>query len=286
MPSIGSVFVFAAGAAAQLTTSVWLPGGSLYYDRYGYSGSGFISNINASIIAKDGDRTTMAINAVPESATFGAYKYSTQTVTFIGTTSFESVSVYDYRVGYETTTSMGCSLAESTKVLCTSATYGPAMYSRYCSYYTESTTTTRNPTTTRRYTYTNPPQTVTQVYTDLDDYYDYYSRSVPSFCKSGSELPESVYKTAMTVRPETYQVIVTAAAEKLTATGGPTPTSSGASGSNASSGASGSGGAQNTNAPDPSGTGTSQAPPANNAAPMITLSPVIAGLGAAAAYFL
>lgn len=277
MPSLGSVLLFAAGAAAQLTTSVWLPGS----DIDDYSQRGYVDTFSASVVAKDGDKTVMALQGSVESATRGAYRSPTQTFTFHGSTSFEYLSTYNSRVGYERTYSMGCSLAESTKAVCAEATTMPNMYSSYCAYYTSSQTPDVY-TTTRRITYSNPPQTVTQVYTSTDNYY--YNIRTPSVCLSGSTLPESFYRSTFTVRPETYQVVVTAAAEKLTASGSATPTATSGSGSGASSGSTGSAGPQNTGSP--SSSGTNAPAPNRNAAPMITLAPAMAGLGAAAAFFL
>ncbi|CAI6336409.1 unnamed protein product [Periconia digitata] len=281
MPSIKSIFLFAAGAAAQVTTSVWLPGGSdFYYDSYSYGDSSdFVEKFEGSVVSKDGDKTVMALNGI-RAATSGedSYRLSTQTVTFIGTTSFAFVSVDDYHVGHEETYSMGCSLAESTKAVCNMGMVGSGLYESYCSYYT-ATSSTYGPETytfTDVYTYSNPPQTVTSIETWTDDSYNYYTPRVPSYCQSGSTLPESIYRSTMTVRPQTYDVIVTAAAEKLTATAGPTPT-----GTNATNSNNGSGSPQNTGGPNPSQSG--EAPPANNAAPMVTLAPAMAGLGAAIA---
>ncbi|PVH92559.1 hypothetical protein DM02DRAFT_635259 [Periconia macrospinosa] len=273
MPSIGSVFLFAAGAAAQLTTSVWLPGGSKYADSY----ERYIDSFNASVIAKEGTKTVMALQSVIATATRGAYRATAQTMTLHGSTSFEFVTTFNSRVGYESTYSMGCSLAESTKAVCTDATIDPNMYSEYCGYYT-STQPVDIYTTTRRYTYSNPPQTVTQVYTSTETYRQNYR--TPSACLSGSTLPESYYRTTYTVRPETYQVVVTAAAEKLTASSTPTSNSTVSS---VSSSASGSGSTPSPGAPGSSG---NNAPaPNQNAAPMVTLAPALAGLGAAAAAF-
>lgn len=276
MPSIGSVFLFAAGAAAQLTTSMWLPGGSDYYQ---YS-ERYIDAYNASVVAKEGDKTVLALQPVIASATRGAYRASAATMTVHGTTSFEYITTQNSRVGYESTYSMGCSLAESTKVICAEATTGPNMYAEYCSYYTASQSLEVY-TTTRRYTYSNPPQTVTQIFTSTEsDYRQNYK--TPSPCLSGSTLPESYYRTSYTARPETYQVVITAAAEKLTASSTSTPNSTNSTASTTSSGASGSGSTQNTGAPGTSGN-NAPAPNQNAAAPMITLAPAMAGLGAAAA---
>lgn len=270
MPSIGSVFLFAAGAAAQLTTSVWLPGGSQYSD----SSERYIDSFNASVVAKEGTKTVLALQAVVATATRGAYRASAQTMTMHGSTSFEVVTTFNSRVGYESTYSMGCSLAESTKAVCTGATIDPNMYAEYCGYYT-STQPLDIYTATRRYTYSNPPQTVTQVYTSTESYFRQSYRT-PSACLSGSTLPESYYRTTYTVRPETYQVVVTAAAEKLTASSTSTPNST-----VSTSSATGSGSTQGTGAPGTSGNNA----PAPNAAPMVTLAPAMAGLGAAAAAF-
>ncbi|KAF2641997.1 hypothetical protein P280DRAFT_468477 [Massarina eburnea CBS 473.64] len=268
MLSIASILLLAVAATAETTTSLWLPDS---YTDFGYDDD-FVESFKASVVSKSGDKVTLAIGVDPETTTFGTrtriYEGATPTLTWIGASSFQSASTYTNRWSTDRTYALDCSLEESTKALCTESTAGSNMYSSYCSYYYSYYTATGY-TTTRVITYSNPPTKVTQIETRTPA-----TRSIPSYCKSGSTLPASLYTSTYTVRVVTYPVIITAGEDRLSETSASTPSDSTATPTGSQNGA---------------GPGISDGPAAtqagNAAGPMGTLAPALAGLGAAAAIF-
>jgi len=255
-----STLLFASVATAQITTSVWGPwGGSDEQEDYSFQGS---------VVAAEGDAVTMAIAMSGDE-----YDGYTETITFHGSTAFEQIITTTDEFGdYEgdMTISYGCT-KEGNKGACVYSTNGPVLWSSICAEYTEST----------------------DVVTSTDS----FDQGVPDFCLTGSLLPESYAVASMSLRAsqiQTYPVTVTAGEAKLGATAGATPTNSGASPTN-------SGGVSPTktgttsptggnSSSGPSTTPSASAPPAEQstaaAAPMMTLAPALAGLGALIAAFL
>ena len=269
MSPILSTILFASAAAAQVTTKIWLPG-SPGEDDYQFQ---------ASIIGADGDDVTMAIEMSGDD-----YYGSTETVTYHGTTSFENIITTSDSYGSykgDLTVSYGCSKRGDTP-RCTYSYNGPVAWSSYCEDYTSYTAVI---TETSTYTYDSPPSTVEQVET-----YDYRSQ-IPSFCLSGSVLPDEYAIETLSLEDSevaTYAVTITAGEEKIGATAGASPTNSGASPTKSNSSVKPTSSPSGSNSTSPTGTPT---PPAEQsstgaAAPMKTLAPAIAGLGALVAALL
>jgi hypothetical protein len=275
MSPILPTILFASAAAAQITTSVWLPSSPYSPDD---------TNFQASVIAAEGDHVTMAISLNVEDSYAG--ESTIETVTFHGSTSFENIVTYsDSEYGYEgeATVSYGCS-KEADRPVCAFSSNGPAVWSEYCADFSDYRTAY---TTTETYTFDSPSSVVEQVQT-----YD-NSDLIPDFCLTGSLLPESYAVMSMSMKGtkfETYPITITAGEDKLSATAGATPTNSRASATTTPTGSvtptvtpSGS------NSTVPSSSPTAPNAPAEQtgaAAPMLTLAPALAGLGALVAALL
>jgi hypothetical protein len=270
MSSILSTVLFASAAAAQITTSIWLPA------PYGVEDYTF----KASVIASEADAVTMAIDMKVDGEDIAS---TADIITFHGTTAFENIiTTTDAYGDYEgdLTVSYGCTKQRSGPV-CAYSYNGPVAWSSFCEDYTSYTTVI-----TSTVTYGDLEEVVTEDYRD----------QVPSFCLSGSVLPEEwAIETASAedIDVQTYAVTITAGEEILGATAGATPTNSAASPTKSSSEtpartptSSGSGSASSPSG-SPSGT---PSPPAEQstgaAAPMNTLAPALAGLGALVAALL
>ncbi|KAL5412687.1 hypothetical protein PMIN06_006177 [Paraphaeosphaeria minitans] len=267
MSPILSTLLFAAAATAQVTTSIWMP--SPYQED---THIGFY----ASVVGVSEGKTTLALSFDNKTdlATAGyIVEDEPNTMTFYGSSRFESVTTTTNVLdGPALTMVYGCQETSarggvSVGAVCRFASEGPAVYSSICEKYSDYTTT--------------------REFASGDDYtttIDYRTR-VPSYCKSGSTLPESIIANTYMIEQEeiaTYQVVITAGADKLSATAGATPSSSG---------------------PAPTGTGefmlhkdhkagpteTGSAQPVQEtgaAGALLALHPALAGLGAAAMAFL
>lgn len=268
MSPILSTILFASAAAAQVTTSIWLPAAPYGQEQFEFQ---------ASVVGVDGDAVTMAIGMDS-----GDFAGTSETITYHGTTAFENVITTTDSYGDwegDMTVSYGCS-KEGNKPVCTYSYNGPIAWSSYCeeySSYTEVITTTE--------TYTRRASTY-----ELTETYDYRTE-VPDFCMTGSVLPESIAIDTVSAEGtdvQTYAVTITAGASKLGATAGATPTGSASKTgtSSASPTASPTGG---NNSTGPAGTPSQSAPAEQStaaAAPMKTLAPALAGLGALVAALL
>lgn len=241
-----TTILFAAIAAAEVTTSMWVP------SPYSPSEVGFYG----SVVGVDGERVTMAVkyNEETDLSTFG-YEYSNepQTITFIGSTSLESViTTTEPFNGGAFTMSMGCSMGSGNraKPTCYVSSNGPAVYSQYCSGLTQEET--------------------------------------PDYCLSGSTVPSSIAVQTLPINRndiQTLQIIITAGEEKLSATAGATVSTASPSATSATSSATVvQAQAQQTGASV--STPTSTAVYTGAAAPMATMVPALAGIGAVAALFL
>ncbi|KAJ4360534.1 uncharacterized protein N0V89_001099 [Didymosphaeria variabile] len=238
----------------------------------------------ASVVGASEGKTTLALqfDNKTDLATAGyIVEDEANTMTFYGSSRFESVTttteVFD---GPALTIGYGCQGTSarggaSVGALCRFASEGPAVYSSVCERYSDYSDIY---TSTQEIAY-GDDYTVTET-TIID-----YRTRIPSYCKSGSTLPESVVAHTYAIEQEeiaTYQVVITAGAEKLSATAGAMPSNSG---------------------PVPTGTGAFTLHKGQNVVPTETgsaapvqetgaagmnlpLHPALAGLGAAAVAFL
>lgn len=256
-----STVLFAASAAAQLTTSMWMP------SSYDPSEVGFYGSV---VDVKDG-KTTVALQFDDDTDMDSIYVYDNtpETITIQGSTWFESVATTTERFEEgDMTYSIGCSVPARSraKPTCTYSMGGELAYKSYCSDYSSYTDAY---TSTYEYTYTADewyPETV-ETYIRTVDYRTY----IPEECSSGSTLPEDIAVQTVTMSRgyiETYQVVITAGEEKLSATAGSAPQGTGAQATNGTI----TGGTPTANAPQNTGA----------AAPMVTQAPLLAGLGVAA----
>jgi hypothetical protein len=277
MSPILSTLIFASAAAAQVTTSIWLPGAPYGEDNIAFQ---------ASVVNVDGDAVTMAIGMDSEE-----YLSASETVTFHGSTAYENVITTSDSYGdYEgdLTVSYGCT-KDGNKPVCTYSYNGPVAWSSYCEDYTSYTKVV---TSTQTYTYDSPESTVEQIET-----YDYRDQ-VPDFCLTGSVLPDKYAINTVEADDtdvQTYAVTITAGENKLSATAGATPTGSAASSTKKTGTASATptpsgGSGNNSTGPASSGSPSPSSAPVEQstgaAAPMKTLAPALAGLGALVAALL
>ena len=278
MSTILSIILFAAFATAQLTTSFWQPNIYLGTTKVGYYGS---------VIGVDKDRTTIAIkydnNTNPEHFATD----NVETITFASTlweaytanirelghdnwrTTISDRGDYAYNLACQKATSAratpvctfsrGPSLAHDAACPATSRSiYYPITTTIIYTYSDDVSGTAGIVTTTIETTLLGPPKSMDRPWCSGS------SGSIPgSFVESEKTL--EVYNAA------TYQLVITAGEEKLSATTGasaatisPQATGSQAIGSQASS-----------SPTSTAGTGA--------AVPMKTVAPALAGLGAAAA---
>ncbi|KAF2247018.1 hypothetical protein BU26DRAFT_339781 [Trematosphaeria pertusa] len=281
MSSLLSAILFTTIATAEVTTSMWMP------SPYSSEEMGFYG----SVVGADGDRLTLALTYDNETNTesLGFYDNSPETVTFVGSTSFEAVvTTADISDNTELTISLGCQARNRARPTCYYSSNGPAVYSSYCSEYLSYTDII---TSTELYTYpsdeNNPETVVTRVET-----YDYRDM-IPDFCLSGSTIPESMLVETITMNRNyvaIYQIVITAGEQKLKATAGATLTNTAASVTAMVTGtAAFQEGAQSgsaTSSPTISTVaGVSGYVEEINAASRVTLAPVLAGFGAAVAAF-
>jgi hypothetical protein len=269
-----STLLFAASAAAQVTTSIWMPNGVSDNVQVGYVGS---------LVNIQNDKTTLALQYDKDTDTSALYIWENivQTITIQGSTWYESVyTETDVDMSAEATYSLGCEVPAKTraKATCTYSMGGPLALSSLCGEYS---TYTDVYTSTYEFTYSADEYgpASTRTYTELID----SSTDIPSYCVSASTLPKNIaVNTEALPRSyiQTYQLVITAGQEKLSATAGATPTGTSAMVTSVS-------GAQVTGKP---GNGTvpasvTAAPVEHTGAatPMMTMAPALAGLGVALA---
>ncbi|KAH7401198.1 hypothetical protein BKA66DRAFT_405824 [Pyrenochaeta sp. MPI-SDFR-AT-0127] len=241
MSAILTTAFFATYAAAQLTTSAWLPGSADFNDT-----------LVASVVAQDGDHTTLALAFLDgPTQSDEIYPRAPPTVTIGGTTfvAYEVTAVDPLGESDNTVTvSLECTRSgASAAPTCTMSTKGAdAVISELCAGLTAQ------------------------------------SHATPTLTLSG-DAEASL---------NDFQVIITAGVEKLDASAAATPTASGASVTRSSSGSSSvaaAGSGPSASGPSASAAASSSSVPqqsSNAAAPMRTIAPALAGLGAAVAYFL
>lgn len=276
MSSMLTAILFAAAAAAEITTSIRLPNGPPGYDDYKYAGS---------VVAVDGDKTTMAVAITVDNDEGIQYSAITETITMGGSTWIESSFTTAMKEDADYSYSFGCSMPANTRqsLTCTYSQNGAYLVSDYCS--TESSWAEPK-TATYEYTYTADEFGPESVQTVIETYGGDTS-NMADFCTAGaSTFPESIALQTVTLKG-TYarftDLIITAGEDKLGASAGATPTTSGARATGTES--------VSFTTSTASGTGSSTAPtdaPANPentgaAAPMVTMAPALAGLGIAMA---
>ena len=251
MPSILATTLFATYAAAQLTTSLWLPGAA-------NADPTFVG----SVIEQNGDRTTLSLAfQTGATQTPDYYRSAPDTVTFGGTTYIAYEATAADPIGESDnsiTVSLACSRANAKAApTCTMSTKGAdAVISALCA----SITTQPQATPVEGQEYcTGSESLTTQETLTLSGESQYYVNNFP--------------------------LIITAGTDKL-ASAAATPTASSASVTTSASARSGSGTASGSG---PSSTGAASSGPApqttNAAAPVRSMAPALAGLGAAAAAF-
>ena len=239
---------FASLATAQVTTALWYPGVS-----------NSTAPLSGSLIAKNGDTMTVSLDLSTLTAD-EAFQDAPATVTFAGTTLFE----YQLTLSDSTlplTRAGKCSRKDDkdTPVCQVSTVDYQSLMSDYCNQATSTGVSTFTITETYESDSEGPAstETATVTYTNSDT-------RVPSECSSIN--PEDAVRTISMSSDDlwsftTYQLVLTAGTEKLSAAATP------------------SGGASPT-------AGSSSAGPSGQltgAAPIMTAAPVLAGLGAAAA---
>ncbi|KAF1844261.1 uncharacterized protein K460DRAFT_369127 [Cucurbitaria berberidis CBS 394.84] len=259
MATILTTTLFATYAAAQLTTSIWLPGAA-------NANQSFVG----SVIEQNGDHTTLSLAFEQGPAqTPDYYRSAPDTVTIGGTTfvAYEATAVDPVGESKKTiTVSLACSRARASAApTCTMSTIGAeAVLSELCAGL--STESQATPVEGAQYCTNGADLTFQQTLTLSGDSQHYLNN---------------------------YQVIITAGTEKLGASAAATPTASSASatGSTSAPANSGSGSGSSTaagNVSSVTGARPSSSVPqqtTNAAAPMRSMAPALAGLGAAAAVF-
>lgn len=257
MSSFFATALFATSVAAQVSTSIWLPGAA-------------DANVSfvASVIEQNGDKTTLSLDfANPTASDDEYYSEAPKTITVGGATYAAYQAVASDLFGEDDTTvtiSIGCERADTSAVpTCTMSTKGlESVISHLCS-----SAATESHVTPMEYDpyCTDPTDFSTDATLTLSGESQYYINQFP--------------------------LVITAGTEKLDASAAATPTSSGArstsSGSASASPASvsGSGSPSSTGSVRPSAasSGSVAQQSTGAAAPMQTLVPALAGLGAAAA---
>ncbi|CAO2652503.1 Nn.00g007860.m01.CDS01 [Neocucurbitaria sp. VM-36] len=256
MSSILATTLFVTYAAAQLTTSVWLPGAA-----------NADQNFVGSVIEQNGDHTTLSLAFADGPAeTPDYYRSAPDTVTIGGTTfvAYEATAVDPLGESDQTiTVSLECSRAEAKAVpTCTMSTIGAeAVVSELCAGLSIQSHAT--PVEGQEYCTDSSALTFDQTLTLSGESQAYLNN---------------------------FPLTITAGEDKLGASAAATPTASSASiTGSASARASGSGSGSGTAAVTGSSatfsgsSGTAPQQTTNAAAPMRSMKPALAGLGAAAA---
>lgn len=270
-----SLILLAAGATAQVTTSFYMPLRPLGTDKVTYLGS---------VVAADGDRLTLAI--VPNNDTnyseLIANPDKTQTYTFASTLlEFSTTDMGVSEMGIATATgpreasSWGlhekCEIPSTgSEVRCT-VSYGSEIRRMMC-FETEATPRPAE-TATQLWTYSNSE--TAGVETIIRTFPAGPTTAPPDFCSnSDAPIPSSELEWVNSGSKEAfapYKIIITAGEEKMKPTAGGVATTSG---------------------PEPTGAKSTGTEPTGSetdngaSAPMRTMVPALAGLGAVAAVFL
>ncbi|ORY16448.1 hypothetical protein BCR34DRAFT_597729 [Clohesyomyces aquaticus] len=255
MSALLSTLLFVASASASITTSLVLPGGG---PDQGVTYEGSVVGVNNA-------KTTMVINYAngTDPSLISQDGNPTETITLSGTSFAVAVTTTEDGKKGDMTVSLGCEFPTATTALpvCTYSYGGELWWSSFCSDYSDLATAS-------------------------DD-------AQPSYCLTGSTIPDSVAVTTITAEDRkslgTVALVITAGEEKLgsAATTGAAATTSGPkpTGLNTVTGT----GAAKTGASNaPSGTAASAGTSAGStgaAVPLATMAPALMGLGAAVAAF-
>lgn len=259
--------LFATAGAAQLTTSLPEGIGATNTFTVGYVGS---------VIAVQNDATTFALvydeDTLNRWSSSSSHELSSRTITrtYSGTTAIYQTWTTDLNRGDPDATTapriatygMNCDIESSTAV-CSSGSHRSYDFENLCEGQTgtlapDQATTIEIPYGVFIVTDENGSRISTGEFS-----YSSFTKTVDlGFCKTGSQLPDSVaYYTTQTWQMGHSNVVITAGQEKLGPTAGSSPTPTGT---------------------QPTGTGAAKSGE-TGAAPRITFAPVWAGLGAAAA---
>jgi hypothetical protein len=247
---------FASLATAQLTTSIWFPGGS-----------NKTTALSGSVVAKNGDKVTVSLD-YKDLTEDPVFQGAPATVTFAGTTLFQYQNVINDDATY--TLDNSCTRKDDKDVpvcVISTANYASLM-SDYCSSYTKTGVETRTITQTWPANSEGPATTETRTVTFTNS-----ETTLPLMCSESADADDAVHTITMEGEEEllmftTYQLVLTAGTEKLSAAATPT------------AGGPGSTGGSNSPTGSAQSNGTTQS---TGAAPMMTAAPLLAGLGAAAA---
>ncbi|KAF2183468.1 hypothetical protein K469DRAFT_710633 [Zopfia rhizophila CBS 207.26] len=265
------LILFAASATAQLTTSFWMPKIYLGTERISYV---------ASVVGADQDRLTLAASPANDTdyEALGLATGSTDTYTFASTLFEYSTSEMPRNVAGassgEYAYSFKCEMQTADAEADCTVSYGPGIARGRCN-----TRSIPGYTSTQLWTFSDTD--TAGVETIVRSFPGSPNTPIPDWCNEGSDAP--VPSSALindapfqSTYFGTYEFIITAGEEKVSATtGGVVSTSSvEPTGSQASSGGTGSTAA----ATGAEGTG--------EAAPMNTVAPALAGLAAVAVFFL
>jgi hypothetical protein len=271
--------LFAASATAQVTTSIVMYKPQFGTDKIGFLGSVIgVSNSHTTLalaydngtdvdaLGLDGDTQTVTVGPTLWEAATSVHLGDDSTTTTYPVSDAESfifrceIPTASANAQAACTMSYGGALAQFIECNTDEGSVQPASTSYDTSLYTYS----------GRGTYSAGVETVTETYI-----FGPNTISAPSWCSDESYFPSSGYVSVTSVKREdfaSYQVVITAGAEKLSATAkasasvtGPSATGSSATGSTASVSVA---------------TASKAA-----AAPIMTVGPVVVGLGAALAAF-
>jgi hypothetical protein len=247
---------FASLATAQLTTSIWFPGGS-----------NKTIAMTGSVVGKNGDKVTVSLD-YKDLTEDPVLQGAPATVTVAGNTFFAYQQVISDEITY--TIDGSCTRKDDKDVpVCVVSTLDyVSLMSGWCNSYTQTGVATRTLTRTYPADSEGPASTETMTATFTNS-----ETTLPLMCSESIGPDDSVQTITVEDDDEafmftTYQLVLTAGTEKLSAAA--TPTAGGPSST----------GGSNSPTDSAQSTGTTQS---TGAAPMMTAAPLLAGLGAAAA---
>ncbi|KAH7382580.1 hypothetical protein DE146DRAFT_669194 [Phaeosphaeria sp. MPI-PUGE-AT-0046c] len=263
MSALLSTLLFAGAATAQMTTAFPFPKEQWGTDKIGLEGSVIgVSNDRTTyaVVFDDGtDTSRLALANTPSTLTLGT-SYFGLSRNVLGDNNTDETEEQDETKGYRW--GMECSMPASATPTC-SEWYGPVIARNVlCGDWDWSTPSNMTQTVeySARSTYSAGVETIVKSVGFIPSI-----SSTPDWCSQSSFTPTTGWTMNRSDKKEdfaTYQLVVTAGLEKLSAT-------KGASGSPTTAGA--------------TGGSTGAASPMKTIGPM---GPVVAGLGAAAAFFL
>lgn len=225
MSSLKSVLFLAGTATAQITTSFWMIGNpSLGTDKIGYVASVIgVNDTTTTLLVEYDDETdtsALSLGGGPYTMTFAPSVWEQHTNSRIQETTSGS-DRYDLRCEQPAT---------STDAASCTAIYGPGVARRIqCNTgvpYGRTVLQTVTHTFPARLSYSSGVETVVQTFA-----FNGTTRSTPAYCEDDEAYPSTDVTSTLTVAASnfgTYQVVITAGTEKLSATQGATPSTSSA----------------------------------------------------------